>query len=113
MPTGSAAIATCRCGWANSAPCTATSGPACCNGLIRVRGFTQDDAHIFCTPEQIENEVVDCLQFAIDTLDDLRLREVRGRALHLGRRRERQVRRHARAVGSSAEGALRTRLRAS
>jgi len=38
------------------------------NGLFRVRGFTQDDAHIFCTPEQIENEVVDCLQFAVDTL---------------------------------------------
>src|SRR5580658_1683693 len=38
------------------------------NGLFRVRGFTQDDAHIFCTPDQIENEVVDCLQFAVDTL---------------------------------------------
>jgi threonyl-tRNA synthetase len=38
------------------------------NGLFRVRGFTQDDAHIFCTPEQIEDEVVYCLQFAIDTL---------------------------------------------
>jgi len=38
------------------------------NGLFRVRGFTQDDAHIFCTPEQVESEVVDCLQFAIDTL---------------------------------------------
>jgi threonyl-tRNA synthetase len=38
------------------------------NGLFRVRGFTQDDAHIFCTPDQIENEVVDCLKFAIDTL---------------------------------------------
>ena len=38
------------------------------NGLFRVRGFTQDDAHIFCTPEQIEDEVVDCLQFAVDTL---------------------------------------------
>jgi threonyl-tRNA synthetase len=37
-------------------------------GLFRVRGFTQDDAHIFCTPDQIENEVVDCLQFAVDTL---------------------------------------------
>jgi threonyl-tRNA synthetase len=37
-------------------------------GLFRVRGFTQDDAHIFCTPEQIENEIVDCLQFAVDTL---------------------------------------------
>src|SRR5262245_15715473 len=38
-------------------------------GLFRVRGFTQDDAHIFCTRDQIENEVVDCLQFAIDTLN--------------------------------------------
>ncbi len=38
------------------------------HGLLRVRGFTQDDAHIFCTPEQIENEIVNCLQFAIDTL---------------------------------------------
>jgi threonyl-tRNA synthetase len=38
------------------------------NGLFRVRGFTQDDAHIFCTPAQIEDEVVACLQFAIDTL---------------------------------------------
>ncbi|HMF78582.1 MAG TPA: threonine--tRNA ligase, partial [Bryobacteraceae bacterium] len=39
------------------------------HGLLRVRGFTQDDAHIFCTPEQIEDEVVACLQFAIDTLN--------------------------------------------
>jgi threonyl-tRNA synthetase len=38
------------------------------NGLFRVRGFTQDDAHIFCTPEQMEDEIVNCLQFAIDTL---------------------------------------------
>jgi threonyl-tRNA synthetase len=38
------------------------------NGLFRVRGFTQDDAHIFCTPEQAEDEIVSCFQFAIDTL---------------------------------------------
>lgn len=38
------------------------------HGLLRVRGFTQDDAHIFCTPEQIEAEVVSCLEFAFDTL---------------------------------------------
>ncbi|MBI3471900.1 MAG: threonine--tRNA ligase, partial [Candidatus Solibacter usitatus] len=31
------------------------------HGLLRVRGFTQDDAHIFCTPGQIEDEVVGCL----------------------------------------------------
>ena len=39
------------------------------HGLLRVRGFTQDDAHIFCTPEQIEDEVVNCLEFAVDTLN--------------------------------------------
>ena len=38
------------------------------HGLLRVRGFTQDDAHIFCTPDQIEDEVVNCLQFATDVL---------------------------------------------
>jgi threonyl-tRNA synthetase len=38
------------------------------HGLLRVRGFTQDDAHIFCTPEQIEDEIVNCLEFAADTL---------------------------------------------
>ncbi len=39
------------------------------HGLMRVRGFTQDDAHIFCTPEQIEDEIVNCLDFATDTLN--------------------------------------------
>jgi threonyl-tRNA synthetase len=34
------------------------------HGLLRVRGFTQDDAHIFCTPEQVEGEVIACLDFA-------------------------------------------------
>src|SRR5258708_7175796 len=38
------------------------------HGLLRVRGFTQDDAHIFCTPDQIEDEIVNCLQFATDVL---------------------------------------------
>src|SRR5215469_9885429 len=38
------------------------------HGLLRVRGFTQDDAHIFCTPEQIEDEIVSCLEFAMDVL---------------------------------------------
>jgi threonyl-tRNA synthetase len=34
------------------------------HGLLRVRGFTQDDAHIFCTPSQIESEVAACIDFA-------------------------------------------------
>ncbi len=34
------------------------------HGLLRVRGFTQDDAHIFCMPEQLETEVESCVEFA-------------------------------------------------
>ncbi|MGL4367038.1 MAG: threonine--tRNA ligase [Brevinemataceae bacterium] len=37
------------------------------NGLIRVRGFTQDDAHVFMTPEQIENEIVNAMEL-VDTV---------------------------------------------
>jgi threonyl-tRNA synthetase len=36
------------------------------HGLMRVRHITQDDAHIFCTEEQIEDEVVGCLDFGFD-----------------------------------------------
>ena len=38
------------------------------HGLLRVRGFTQDDAHIFCTPAQIEDEVAGCIEFAESVL---------------------------------------------
>ncbi len=38
------------------------------HGLLRVRGFTQDDSHIFCTPDQIEGEIAGCLDFAFDVL---------------------------------------------
>jgi threonyl-tRNA synthetase len=39
------------------------------HGLLRVRGFTQDDAHIFCTPEQIEDEISGCMDFALAVLE--------------------------------------------
>ncbi|MDR1574390.1 MAG: threonine--tRNA ligase [Treponema sp.] len=35
------------------------------HGLLRVRGFTQDDAHIFCTPEQMEGEIREVLRFSL------------------------------------------------
>ena len=38
------------------------------HGLMRVRGFTQDDAHIFCMPGQIEKEIQDCVEFAWEVL---------------------------------------------
>jgi threonyl-tRNA synthetase len=40
------------------------------HGLLRVRGFTQDDAHIFCTRDQIEDEIAACVEFAKDVLKD-------------------------------------------
>ena len=36
------------------------------HGLTRVRGFTQDDAHLFCTPETVGAEIVGCIDFAFD-----------------------------------------------
>jgi threonyl-tRNA synthetase len=38
------------------------------HGLMRVRGFTQDDAHIFCTPDTVRDEIVDCIHFAFALL---------------------------------------------
>jgi threonyl-tRNA synthetase len=47
------------------------------HGLLRVRGFTQDDAHIFCTPGQIEGEVIACLDFAEAVLKTFGFKEYR------------------------------------
>jgi len=40
------------------------------HGLTRVRGMTQDDAHIYCTPEQLHGEIVSLLSFVLDLLRD-------------------------------------------
>jgi len=45
------------------------------HGLTRARGFTQDDAHIFCTPEQLATELADLLQFVVGLLRDYGLAE--------------------------------------
>ena len=47
------------------------------HGLLRVRGFTQDDAHIFCTPEQIEEEILGVLRFSLDIWKDFGFKDVR------------------------------------
>ncbi len=49
------------------------------SGLIRVRGFTQDDAHIFCTPEQLEAEVESCVDLTQLVLKTLGLTDYRVR----------------------------------
>ena len=36
------------------------------HGLVRVRGFTQDDAHVFCTPEQLQNEIAGCIKLIFE-----------------------------------------------
>ena len=40
------------------------------HGLLRVRGFTQDDAHIFCTPQQVDNEIGEVLEFSLRVWKD-------------------------------------------
>jgi threonyl-tRNA synthetase len=45
------------------------------HGLLRVRGFTQDDAHIFCTPEQLPAEVDATVDFALDVLNQFGFEE--------------------------------------
>jgi threonyl-tRNA synthetase len=45
------------------------------HGLTRARGFTQDDAHIYCTPEQMQGEIRSLLQFVLDLLADYGLED--------------------------------------
>ncbi len=40
------------------------------HGLLRVRGFTQDDAHIFCTPQQVDHEIGEVLEFSLRVWKD-------------------------------------------
>lgn len=47
------------------------------HGLLRVRGFTQDDAHIFCTPEQVEDEILEVLRFSLRMWDAFGFKEIK------------------------------------
>jgi len=47
------------------------------HGLMRVRGFTQDDAHIICTPEQIEDEIQEVLRFSLYIWKTLGFKDVK------------------------------------
>jgi len=49
------------------------------NGLTRVRGFTQDDAHIFCTPDQLNAEIRGCLDLVREVFQSLGMNEYRVR----------------------------------
>jgi threonyl-tRNA synthetase len=47
------------------------------HGLLRVRGFTQDDAHIICTPEQIEDEIREVLRFSLFMWEKFGFKEIK------------------------------------
>ncbi|HXG42165.1 MAG TPA: threonine--tRNA ligase [Dehalococcoidia bacterium] len=47
------------------------------HGLLRVRGFTQDDAHIFCRPDQVQEEIEACLDFMLLFFEAFGFREFR------------------------------------
>uniref|UniRef100_A0A7C3UP20 Threonine--tRNA ligase n=1 Tax=candidate division WOR-3 bacterium TaxID=2052148 RepID=A0A7C3UP20_UNCW3 len=63
------------------------------HGMLRVRGFTQDDAHIFCTPEMVEEEIREVLTFASEMLSafgfkrfviDLSVRDPKNKEKYMG-----------------------------
>ena len=64
------ATGSCRCAWPSSVSCTATSRPARCTGCLRVRAFTQDDAHVFCTEEQMADECLKINELILSTYAD-------------------------------------------
>ncbi len=47
------------------------------HGLMRVRGFTQDDAHLICTQEQMESEVIEVLRFSMNILRTFGLKDIK------------------------------------
>lgn len=57
-------------------------------GLMRVREFTQDDAHIFCTPEQMEEECITTLKLILDIYKDFGFNEVK---IYLSTRPEKRI----------------------
>jgi threonyl-tRNA synthetase len=75
------------------------------HGLLRVRGFTQDDAHIFCTPDQIEDEVKNILDFSFYVLRTFGFDEF---TVNLSTRPEKYV--GTLEIWEKAEGALKKAL---
>lgn len=75
------------------------------NGLFRVRQFTQDDAHIYCTPEQMLDEVQACIRLVNEVYRDFEFNEFR---VELSTRPEKSI--GSDEIWERAEGALRDAL---
>ena len=86
--------------------CTRNEPSGALHGLLRVRSFTQDDGHIFCTEDQIESEVVDFHRQALKVYEDFGFKDVE---LMLALRPDARIGDDA--VWNKAEGALRSALR--
>ena len=80
------------------------------HGLLRVRGFTQDDAHIFCTPEQIEDEIVACIDFAESVLKTFGFAEFKVELSTWDPSEAEGLYGHRRSTGSTAIASLKTAL---
>lgn len=61
------------------------------HGLLRVRGFTQDDAHLFVTPEQMDEEILNVLQFSLKMLHSFGFQDIKA---YLSTRPEKSVGEH-------------------
>ena len=77
------------------------------SGLMRVREFTQDDAHIFCTEEQLEDEVVKVLRFIKDIYSKFGFDKI---YMKLATRKESEFRIGSDEIWDKAEGALKHAL---
>jgi len=77
------------------------------HGLMRVRGFTQDDAHIFCREDQLEEEIFRCLDLTVFFLSTFGFKEYQ---IFLSTRPEKYV--GSDEIWEKAEGALRAALEA-
>ena len=76
------------------------------HGLLRVRGFTQDDAHIFCMPRQIESEVEACIDFAFAVHEDFWIRAIMWWSFPTGTPRIRKITPARRKIGLAPPDAL-------
>jgi threonyl-tRNA synthetase len=77
------------------------------HGIMRVRGFVQDDGHIFCTPDHIESEVTAFNQLALSVYKDFGFEEI---AVKLALRPDKRI--GSDEIWNRAEGGLRAALRA-
>ena len=77
------------------------------SGLLRVREFTQDDAHIFCTEEQLEAEVVKILRFIKDIYGKFGFTQI---SMKLATRKDSEFRIGSDEIWDKAEGALKHAL---